>query len=189
VNDIELVAAVKQRDQAAFAELHRRHIDAVQRVCQKILGVDDVDDVCQETFQKAFTRIASFEGKAEFKTWLISIAKRECFRIKTDSMRPTRGSSYLDPYFDVDEYGQEQEIHNDPGWEERFLDAEKRMDLSKVISSLDSILPPKSQRVVKAALGGATMQQIAAILGVPLKTAESRFTRLLRRIEKNVLPK
>jgi RNA polymerase sigma factor (sigma-70 family) len=191
VNDFELVAAAKTGDQAAFAELHRRHIDAVQAVCQKILGVDDVDDVCQEIFQKAFTRIDSFERKAEaeFKTWLISIVRRECFRIKKDRMRPTKGSFYLDPLVGLDEYGEEQEVQHDPGWKAGFDDAEKRMDLSKIIPSLDSILPPKSQRVVKAALGGATMQQIATILGVPLKTAESRFTRLLRRIEKNVSPK
>jgi RNA polymerase sigma-70 factor, ECF subfamily len=191
VNDLELVAAAKQGDEVAFAELHRRHIDDVKAVAQKILGklFDHVDDVCQEIFLKAFTRIASFKGEAEFGTWLTSIAKRECVRIKNDSLRPTKGSSYLDPYFDIDEDGEEHEIHYDPEWKEPFIDAEKRVDLPKILSSLDPILPPKSQRVMKAAAGSATMQEIAKRLGVPPKTAESRFARTLRLIEKNILPK
>jgi RNA polymerase sigma-70 factor (ECF subfamily) len=190
VNDLELVAAAKQGGQAAFAELHRRYIDYVHAVARKILGTYDVDDVCQEIFLKAFTRIASFKGDGDFKTWLTSIAKRECFRIKKDSARPTKGCSNLDPYFDVDEYGKEQEIRHLPEWKEQFVEAEKRVDLPKILSSLDPILPPKSRRVVKAVTTrGATMQGVAEELGVPLKTAESRFSRILRTIEKNILPK
>lgn len=188
MNDLELVAAAKTGDQSAFLELHRRHIAVVQAVAGSILRTADVDDVCSEIFLKAFVSIAGFKGDSQFETWLISIAKRESLRVKKDRMRPTKGSFCLDPLVGLDEYGEEQEIHHDPGWKERFVDAERRMDLSKIISSLDSVLPPKSLMAVKAALGGATMQQMAKILGVPLKTAESRFTRLLRRIEKIVSP-
>jgi RNA polymerase sigma-70 factor, ECF subfamily len=188
-NDLELVAAAKQEDQSAFVELHRRHIDGVQATCRKILNVDDVKDVCQEIFLKAFRGIDSFKGDAEFKTWLTAIAKRECIRIKTDSERPTKGSCYLDPYFDIDEDGKEQEILHDPEWKEQFDDAERRVDLPKIVWSLEPVLPPKSRRVVKAVIGGATIQDVAKMLGVPLKTAESRFARLLQTIEKNILPK
>lgn len=189
MSDIELVAAAKLGDQAAFTELHRRHIEDAQRLARKILHVEDVDDVCQDIFQKAFTRIDSFKGEAEFKTWLTSIAQRECIRINTDRMRPTRGSSYLDPYFDIDEEGKEQEIHHDPDWEEPFIEAERRVDLPKMLSSLDPILPPKTQRLVNTVVSGAAMQEAADELGVPLKTVETRFGRALRRIEKNILPK
>lgn len=189
MNDLELVAAAKHGDEVASAELHRRHIDGVERVARKILRVDDVDDVCQEIFLKAFGGIESFKGEAEFKTWLTSIAKRECFRIKTDRMRPTKGSSYLVSYFDIDENGEEHDIRHDPEWEEPFVEAERRVDLPKMLSSLDPILPPKTQRLVNTVVSGAAMQEIAETLGVPLKTLETRFTRVLRRIEKNILPK
>jgi RNA polymerase sigma-70 factor (ECF subfamily) len=190
VNDLELVAAAKQGDQAAFAELHRRHIDYVQKLARKSPHLENVDDVCQDIFQKAFRGIDGFKGDAEFKTWLTSIAKREFIRIRTDSVRPTKGSFYLDPYFEVDEDGREQEIHHDREWEKPFIEAEKRVDLGKILSSsLDLILPPKSRRVVKAVAGGATMQEAAEQLGVPLKTAETQFARALRRIEKYLLSK
>ena len=85
MNDLELVAAAKQGDQVAFTELYRRHIDGVRAVCGEIVLVDELDDVCQETFSRAFTGVKSFRGDAQFGTWLISIARNECLSsIKVD---------------------------------------------------------------------------------------------------------
>lgn len=189
MNDLELVAAAKGGDQGAFLELHQRHIAGVKAIAWSILETDDVDDVCQEIFLKAFNRIGGFKGNSQFETWLTSIAQRECLRVMKDRMRPTKGSYFLVPLVDLAENGDDkQKILPIPQAKEQFVDAEKRADLIRILSSVDSILPPKSRLAVKAALGGATMQQIAKMLGVPLKTAESRFTRLLRRIEKIVSP-
>lgn len=190
MSDLELVTLAKGGDQSAFLELHQRHAAGVKAIARNILRTDDVDDVCQEIFVKAFTRIGSFEGNSQFKTWLTSIAKRECIRIQKDSLRPTKGSAYLDPLADVDEFGEEQEARYVPEWRKQFTDADKRVDLPKILSSLDPILPPKSRRVVQAiATRGATIKDIAEESGEPLKTAESRFSRILRLIEKNISPK
>jgi RNA polymerase sigma-70 factor (ECF subfamily) len=189
VNDLELVAAAKQGDQIAFTELYHRHIDDVRTVCGEIIPLDDIDDVCQETFSKAFKGVKNFRGDAQFGTWLISIARNECFRVKKNRMRPTKGSFYLVPLVDVDEYGEEREVNHVPECKKQFEDVEVRVDLAKRLSSLDQILPPRSRRVVRDVIGGATVSDIARTQGVPLKTVESRFARILRKIEKNILPK
>jgi RNA polymerase sigma-70 factor (ECF subfamily) len=100
VNDFELVAAAKSGDPSAFLDLHRRHVSGVQAIAWSILRDDDVDDVCQEIFLKAFVHIGSFKSNSHFRTWLTSIARRECLRVRKDSMRPTKGSHFLVPWVD-----------------------------------------------------------------------------------------
>lgn len=72
--DLDLIAEWRKGNEAAAAELVRRHARAVARY----LGAagadhDDIDDLVQDTFFKAFRRVDSFRGGAAFRTWLMSI--------------------------------------------------------------------------------------------------------------------
>jgi RNA polymerase sigma-70 factor (ECF subfamily) len=40
-------------------------------------SVDDTLDICQNVFLKAYRKLDTFAGRSNFKTWLITIAKRE----------------------------------------------------------------------------------------------------------------
>ena len=73
-----LIAAARQGDQAAFAELYRLHHVYVRAICRNILRDDSVDDLCQDTFLVAFTRLESFAGKSRFRTWMTRIAINQC---------------------------------------------------------------------------------------------------------------
>ena len=73
--DGELVVRVQQGDTDAFEELVRRHTRRVFGVLAGIVGnVDDVRDITQEVFLKAFEHIDRFQRRSKFSTWLISIA-------------------------------------------------------------------------------------------------------------------
>ena len=74
--DGELIAGWREGDERAAAELVRRHTPAVSRFVAAMdsSGTQDVEDVVQETFIKAFRRIDSFRGEAKFSTWLMTIA-------------------------------------------------------------------------------------------------------------------
>ena len=63
MDESRLVAAARQGDQGAFAELYRLHHAYVRGICRNILRDDSVDDLCQDTFLVAFTRLDSFAGK------------------------------------------------------------------------------------------------------------------------------
>ena len=57
-------------DPAAFERLYRRHHPRLHRVAAWMLGTNDVDDVVQEIFLRAWQKLASFRGDAGFATWL-----------------------------------------------------------------------------------------------------------------------
>ncbi|MEX2608233.1 MAG: RNA polymerase sigma factor [Kiritimatiellia bacterium] len=65
----------ENRDQESFSELYRRHSPCVHRIIAKIVLDEGVaEDLCQETFMKAYTKIEQFRATASFKTWLCRIA-------------------------------------------------------------------------------------------------------------------
>lgn len=74
VPDAELIDRWRRGDEAAAAELVQRHATAVARFLGAAGGGDDVEDLVQEAFFRAFRGIAGFRGGASFRTWLMAIA-------------------------------------------------------------------------------------------------------------------
>ncbi len=69
----ELIEAWRRGDEAAAAELVHRHAAAVARFLSAAGAGDDVEDLVQETFYRAFRKIDGFRGGASFRTWVMTI--------------------------------------------------------------------------------------------------------------------
>src|SRR5215210_7850359 len=64
----------RQGDREAFGRLVRRHQKRVYAAAIHILGNhSDADDVTQEAFVRAYKGLATFDGRADFFTWLYRI--------------------------------------------------------------------------------------------------------------------
>lgn len=74
--DFDLVARWQRGDQRAAALLVERHADAVARFVCSVGARDEVDDVVQDTFVRAFGSLDGFRGESAFRTWLFTIARR-----------------------------------------------------------------------------------------------------------------
>jgi RNA polymerase sigma-70 factor (ECF subfamily) len=72
--DPALVAAYRQGDEQAAAELVRRHAQALGRFLYSMgANQDDLEDLVQETLFRAFRRVDSWRGGASFRSWLLTI--------------------------------------------------------------------------------------------------------------------
>jgi len=75
VDDRLLVKRAQRGDARAFEGLYRTHSKRVYALCRRLCGDGTLaEDLCQETFVKAWTGLASFRGKAAFGTWLHRVA-------------------------------------------------------------------------------------------------------------------
>jgi len=73
--DMCLVAAAKDGDHQAYAELCRRHSPQIFRTVLRITGNRaDAEDTLQEALLKAYIQIRGFEGRSAFSSWLTRIA-------------------------------------------------------------------------------------------------------------------
>ena len=57
-----------------FRELYLEHKDFVRNAIYWMIRNDNVDDLVQETFLKAYKSIESFKNESSFKTWIYRIA-------------------------------------------------------------------------------------------------------------------
>ena len=75
VDDRELIGRVLAGDPGAERELYDAHVDRVFRLVYRMAGDPDrAQDYTQETFIRAFRRLADFRGESALSTWLCSIA-------------------------------------------------------------------------------------------------------------------
>lgn len=78
--DERLVAATLEGDDEAFAALVARHKHRVFGIAARFARhTQELDDVAQEIFVKAYRSLARFRGEAPFEHWLSRIAVRSCY--------------------------------------------------------------------------------------------------------------
>src|SRR5271157_1593455 len=90
VDDRELVRRAQGEDQEAFEELLRRHQHRVFAVAGGILRRrEDVEDIAQQVFVKAYFSLKRFDQRAAFSTWLYKITVNECWdMLRKRKVRP-----------------------------------------------------------------------------------------------------
>ena len=73
LSDAELIGVWREGNEAAAAELVRRHAEPLGRFLAAAGAAEEVEDLVQETMLRAFRRIETFRGKSSFRTWLMTI--------------------------------------------------------------------------------------------------------------------
>lgn len=76
--DDAVVTRVRDGDSAQFEVIMRRYNSRLYRIARSIVGDDDeAEDVVQESYVRAWSKLEQFEGRSSFATWLTRIAVHE----------------------------------------------------------------------------------------------------------------
>jgi RNA polymerase sigma factor (sigma-70 family) len=98
--DSELVPIAVAGNRDALQQLMLRHYTFVYNVaCKMVFDRNDAADLTQEVFVKAITRLAQFEGRSAFRTWLYRIAVNHFLNAQKRPMELLFGS--LHEYFHI----------------------------------------------------------------------------------------
>lgn len=80
VDDATVIAAVRAGDTARFEDLVRKYQPRVFATARRYARrANEVEDIVQEVFLKAYIRLESFRGEAPFEHWLMRLAARTCY--------------------------------------------------------------------------------------------------------------
>ncbi|MCR8725548.1 RNA polymerase sigma factor [Frigidibacter sp. ROC022] len=91
VPEAELVAAAREGDEPAVRELIRRLNPRLFRIARGIVASDaEAEEVVQDSYLAAFTRLAEFENRARFSTWITRITINNA-RMLARRARPQEG--------------------------------------------------------------------------------------------------
>jgi RNA polymerase sigma-70 factor (ECF subfamily) len=78
-SDGEVIGRILGGEVDAFECLMDRYGEHVARIVGRRVPRGDAEEVAQDIFIRAYTSLASYEGKGNFKWWLSKIAERACY--------------------------------------------------------------------------------------------------------------
>ena len=74
--DLQLIEQWKGGDTRAATRIVERHADALARYASSLGERDELDELVQDTFVRAFGSLDSFRGDSSLRTWLFTILRR-----------------------------------------------------------------------------------------------------------------
>jgi len=159
-SDAELLRAIGQGSEPAFAELRNRYRRAVEHACRQIVG-GELEDCAQEVFMRIWRKASLYDrSRGSAPAWLLTIARRTALNFRRRRELPL-------PDQRADEAGAIEAPDVDRFWVEAALER----------------LPERERTVIELAyFHDLSQSQVAAELGVPLGSVKSWTRRGLHRL-------
>ena len=146
----------------AFEHLVERHRDVVFRLCARLIGEDEAQDVTQDTFLRAFHRLPRFRGEGTFRAWVLRIAhNRAVSLLETRQASERIGAGPAEP--------RRQETPADA--------LEYRERLRRLDIKLKGLAPAHRAVLVLRDIEGLTYEEIAQVTETPLGSVKARLHR------------
>jgi RNA polymerase sigma-70 factor (ECF subfamily) len=164
-----LIASCLGGDQTAWEEIVRQHRRKVFNIAYKFTGRhDEAEDLTQDIFLKIFKSLHTFDRRANFQTWLVSVSRNLCI----DHYRSVRKErETIDRDVDAGEL-----TPSAPG--QNAYQALEQADRVELLRKAMAELPPTlREAVVKRDLQELSYQEIADQLNLPEGTVKSRINR------------
>ncbi|MCB0306444.1 MAG: sigma-70 family RNA polymerase sigma factor [Calditrichaeota bacterium] len=183
-HELELIRRARQGSVEAFDQLVRLHDRQVLQMIRNIVGnLDDAYDVYQETFIRAYHKLASFRFESELSTWLGRIAIN--LSISWRKRQRRRQWLTLEPVNNDAVYGKNNEgdAQPDEGAEGLMMNRELRAEILREVNRL-----PEQQRTVFILkhFQGLKIREIADMMDCAEGTVKNHLFRATQKLQKSL---
>ena len=183
ITDQELVEKAQQGDKKAFNLLVVRYQNRVAGLLTRYVSRDDIPDIVQESFIKAYRSLASFRGESAFYTWLYRIAVNTAKNHLTAlGRRPPKEDILAE---DAESY--------DAGTQLREADTPEHLVLSNelkrvVFETIENLPEELKMAITLREIEGLSYEEIAEVMSCPVGTVRSRIFRAREAIDAKIQP-
>jgi len=162
--EAELIAAVLKGDAASFEPLVLKYSPRVFATARRYARREsEVEDIAQEVWLKAFSKLSGFRGEAPFEHWLMRMTVRTCYDFLRGHQRNRESS-----------FSELSEPESD--WLERFVTQPETLtdnaDAARLLIGrvLEKLSPSARLVITLLEIEDRSVKEIAAITGwsVPL---------------------
>jgi RNA polymerase sigma-70 factor (ECF subfamily) len=165
----ELIERCLNGDQAAWETIVRMYWRKVFNIAYKFVGRHDMaEDLTQDVFLKLYKSLDTFDRRANFQTWLISVSRNLCIdhyrsvRKERETINRDVDAADLHP------------VSHDTAADARL---EQRDRVVLLRQALDKLAPTLRTAVMLRDIQELTYQEIADKLRLPEGTVKSRINR------------
>jgi len=183
--DLQLVERVREGDKHAYGLLVEKYRRKLLRLLSRMIrDPDEVEDVAQETFIKAYRALPQFRGDAAFYTWLYRIAvntAKNHLATRGRSM-PTLSEQAMDEEDDPEDRLMTQDISTP---ESELLSKQVAYAVNEAVQALPVEL---RQAITLREIEGMSYEEIAEAMACPIGTVRSRIFRAREAIAAKLRP-
>ena len=183
--DLLLVERVREGDKQAFGLLVEKYRRKLLRLLSRMVrDQDEIEDIAQETFIKAYRALPQFRGDAAFYTWLYRIGVNTARNFLSSRGRALPTIS-------------DQAVNDDDEPEERFvaqdISTPESMLLSKQVAmavndAIDALPEELRTAITLREMEGMSYEEIAEMRACPIGTVRSRIFRAREAIAAKLRP-
>jgi RNA polymerase sigma-70 factor (ECF subfamily) len=167
----KLVERAQRGDVAAYEALVRSHQQRVFAILGGILRRrEDIEDVAQQVFLKAYLALGQFDRRAAFSTWLYKIAVNECWDyLRKKKVRPLVYEADLSE-------DQARQLEGIPRSE--AIDAAHRAEVRQLVDRLLAELGEQDRMMLLLKeVEGFSVEEVGDLLGLNVNTVKVRLFR------------
>ena len=177
LSDIELIDQVLAGNQAAYADLVKRHQRFVFTLAMRFAkGREDAEEIAQDCFIKAYRSLGSFQRQSKFSTWLYSIVYTTAMtflrkrRVDTDS---------------IDDEGTFIQVENQTSAYD-VNDAENKSRSFYLNQAIEQLLPDDATIITMFYKGEQSLEEIAQAMGMEANTIKVKLFRARQRLKEKL---
>ena len=177
LSDIELIKQTLAGNQAAYADLVKRHQRFVFTLAMRFAkGREDAEEIAQDCFIKAYRSLASFQAQSKFSTWLYSIVYTTAMtflrkkRIATDSIDDEN------TYIQVENQSSAYDVNN----------AENKSRSFYLNEAIGQLLPDDAAIITLFYKGEQSLEEIGRALGMEANTVKVKLFRARQRLKERL---
>ena len=173
LTDAELIKLALEQNQAAYIVLYTRYnVGVKSHISRYVSQKEDIEDICLESFQKAFSQIATYNPEFKFSTWLYRIARNTAFDYLNKQDREKNNmptTSIHEDFAELKElpatmHNPEEDIINQQEYDKWLTNIEKLKDDYKLVARMNLI-------------DNFGYKEIADELDMPLNTVKTKIRR------------
>ena len=163
-SDYDLVNWALNADDVAFTHLVGRYKDSIHSLfVQRLDGVNDADDLLQETFIKVFMNLDKYNPTYTFGQWVYTIARNTFI----DFMRKRQDDVSIDDKLNI-------QISDNPTPEESVINLQKR---TQIEGCMELLTPQYKQLIKMRFFDEYSYEEISEKLSLPMGTVKTQIHR------------
>ncbi|WCT12141.1 RNA polymerase sigma factor [Mucilaginibacter jinjuensis] len=176
LSDIELIEQTLGGNQAAYADLIKRHQRFVFTLAMRFAkSREDAEEIAQDCFVKAYKSLSSFQQQSKFSTWLYSIVYTTAMTFLRKKRVDTTSIDDENVYLQVEEHG---------SFENNL--AEKKSRSFYVNQAISQLLPDDATIITLFYTGEQSLEEIAETLGMEANTVKVKLFRARQRLKEKL---
>ena len=181
MSDRGAVAAVRAGDREAFRLLVEKHSRSIFKLAYRMTqNEQDAEEVVQETFLRAYRKLADFESRAEVGTWLYRIAANCSY-----DLLGRRKKHFADTPIQDEEGDLMPLPAADPSPERVALSGELRAKLAEAMDELSAV---ERTAFVLRHFEGQSIEEIGKVLGLKANATKNSIFRAVQKLRRALGP-